>query len=624
MKKRLLIVLGIGLVTLLVATGLYYYRPVALYSVAPSGGTQKNTPIWTPQEVPAWTLVRGQELIYDMTYSGSGRFPGQTDEAFQVQLLGTLHILVLSEETDGYRVWLSIRPDGSPQLNHVPAPIQSSLLKGWIEGIGARLATRGFNLDPELPADMDDTVSQFWQSVCERMQVSLPTVLPTPIWEQEEIMAGGAVLARYEIDPTHLSPALLAEKIYIQKSFDASPVPQKKISGESLVLLNPRFEGLEQLQADAREVQELNGQSWSSDSSLKLQWQKQVTQTESRLASLESRWGESRGEPGSSQETSIQKAALGSLGLDDLWSQMLQPGTQSSQELYLKLKAWIYLHPAEIRRLMDRLKALDESDPSLKMAIRALAAAGQAEAQNALVELLDQRQEDVPLARKIITTLGLVPDPTPKAQESLERLSQAREDSAVRRSSRLALGMMGQRLSQNQDPEAQKRAQQLEFLALENLRQAQGLVAITEALAVIGNCGVSRMEDLEPWLTHPDPAIRGQAFFALRFARAGNAVDYLVDHYRIEASAEVRRQIMQAISLRTPEEAWFQATQKLLMQPLSDEDKITLAKCLVGTVRKYRESSLKMLAQLLEQTQDAAVRESLAKYQETARKQVAL
>jgi hypothetical protein len=44
----------------------------------------------------------------------------------------------------------------------------------------------------------------------------------------------------------------------------------------------------------------------------------------------------------------------------------------------------------------------------------------------------------------------------------------------------------------------------------------------------------------------------------------------------------------------------------------------------VGTVRKYREPSLKILAQLLEQTQDAAVRESLAKYQETAKKQVAL
>ncbi|HET9238965.1 MAG TPA: hypothetical protein VFO10_17030 [Oligoflexus sp.] len=624
MKKRLLIVLGIGLLTFLTATGLYYVRPEALYSKAPRSGSSRITPIWTPQDIPLWTLVRGEELIYDLNYSGLGHFPGQSDQGFQVELVGTLHILVLSEETDGYRVWLSIRPEGSPQLTHIPAPLRSTLLKGWVEGTGARLATRGFFLQPEISSETDGAVAQFWQSLGERTQVVLPASLATPTWDQQESMAGGATMARYEIDPTSLSPALFAEKIYIQKSFDAAPIPQKKISGESLILMRPHFEGLEQLQADTREVQDLNGQSWSSDTVLKLHWQKRITQNETRVASLEARWGQSQSEGGSSEEASIQKVALGSLGLEDLWGQMHQPGTQNSQELYLKLKAWIYLHPLEIRRLMERLKVLDESDPALKMTIRALAASGQPEAQKALVDLLDQRQSDVPLARKIITTLGLLPEPAREAQESLENFSRGPEDSPVRRSSRLALGMMGQRLSQVQNPEAQKRAQHLEALALQNLRQAEGLGATTEALAVLGNCGVSRIEDLDPWLTHPDPAIRGQAFFALRFAKPLNTPDYLVLHYPMEASAEVRRQILQAISLRTPDDAWFQALRKLAAQALPDDDKITLAKSLVGTVRKYRESSLKIIAQLLEQTQDAAVRESLAKYQETAKKQVAL
>jgi hypothetical protein len=183
---------------------------------------------------------------------------------------------------------------------------------------------------------------------------------------------------------------------------------------------------------------------------------------------------------------------------------------------------------------------------------------------------------------------------------------------------------MGQRLRQDQSAEAQKRARHLESLALENLKEAQGLAATTEALAVLGNCGVSRIEDLEPWLAHPDPAIRGQAYFALRFAGPFSTPDYLVEHYPAEASAEVRRQILQAMSLRTPDERWFQALNTLVKNPLPDADKITLAKSLVGTVRKHRAAALKILAQLLEQTQDAAVRDSLAKYEETARKQVAL
>ncbi|MDQ3231465.1 MAG: hypothetical protein M3Q07_06555 [Pseudobdellovibrionaceae bacterium] len=626
MKKRLLIVLSLGLATLVAATALYYYRPVALYSAATPPQTKKGALIWQPQDVPSWTLVRGEELIYDLNYAGSGRFPGQTGRGMDVQLQGSLHILILSEETSGYRVWLSIHPQSVPQLQHIPAPMRLSLQRGWIEGVGARLLSRGFQLEPNIPSDMDPTLAHFWQSLSERMQAVLPPVLQTPSWSQEETLAGATVIAHYEIDPTHLSPGLLGEKIYVQKSYDEAPSPNKKLSGESLILLRPRFEGLEQLQAEAHEVQELNGQSWTSDTTLKLQWQKQMSQTEARVASLESRWGQTRaeGRVESSQESSIQKAALGSLGLDELWSQMYQPGSQNSQDLYLKLKAWIYLHPAEIRRLMERLKGLDEDDPALKMAIRALAAAGQPEAQNALVDLMDQRQADVPLARKIITTLGLVPEPTLKGQQALERLSQSPEDSPVRRSSRLALGMMAQRLSQKQDAEAQTRARHIESLALGHLREAQGLSATTEALAALGNSGLSRLEDLDPWLKHPDPAIRGQAYFALRFAKPVSTPDFLVTHFAAEESAEVRRQIMQAISLRTPDVSWFQAVQKLLTHPLPDEDKITLAKSVMGSVRKHRQASLNILAQLLEKTQDAAVRENLAKYQETAKNQVAL
>jgi len=522
-------------------------------------------------------------------------------------------------------VWLRIQPEGATQLQNIPAPMRVSLQKAWIEGVGARLASRGFQIEPRMPSDNDPTVAHFWQSLSERMQVVLPLALPTPVWMQQETMAGGTVTVRYEIDPTPPAMDLPGEKIYVQKSFDAEPLPQRKISGESLILMRPRFDGLEQLQAEAHEVQELNGQSWASDSSLTLQWREMVLQNETRVAQLESRWGQSRaeGRTASSQEASIQKTALGSLGLDDLWEQMHQPGSQNSQELYLKLKAWIFLYPAEVQRLIERLKSLDEGDPALKMAIRALAAAGQPEAQDALVDLLDQRQTDVPLARKIITTLGLLPKPTLKAQESLERLSTAPEDSAVRRNSRLALGAMGQRLGQDRDPEMQKRAQHIEALAWENLRNARGLTDTTEALAVIGNCGITRIEDLQPWLKHPDPAIRSQAFFALRFAKPIETPHFLVSSHPAEASIVVRRQIMQALSLRPPDDAWFQAVQNLLKNPLLDEDKIMLAKSLVGAVRKHRRASLNILAQLLEQTEDAAVRENLAKYQETAKNQAA-
>lgn len=612
MKKRLLIVPGIGLVILLAGSALYRFRSQALssHSTIPDA---KTAAVWHAQDVPVWNLVRGQELVYDLRYRGSGKLPGQQEQALAFQLQGTLEILVLAEDSDFYRVWIHVKPEGQAQLMSLPAPMRSVLQKTWTEGVAARLALRGFHWEPILGADMDPTAAHFWRSLAERMQVNVPSLLDAPTWSQEETIAGDRTRARYEIDSTLLTPALRGEKIYLRKSFETA-----QLSGESLVLLQPHFEGLEKLDMQVRET--------LTDSSLHIQWQRQNQQDESRLAVLDTRWGKSRSDNRgqSSQETMIQKVALGSLGFDEIWNLMTQSGSQNSQELYLKLKAWIYLHPDEVQKLVDRLKGLDEGDPALKLGIRALAAAGQPEAQDALVDLLDQRKTDVPLARKIITTLGLVPAPTLKAQAALEALSQANEDSPVRRSSRLALGIMGQRLSQNPDADSQKRAENLEAQALANLRRASGLAQITEALAVLGNCGLTRIEDLDPWLKHADPAIRGPAFFALRFARPEVTPDYLVNQYPGEVAAAVQRQILQALSLRTPDNIWFRAVENLLKNPLPDTEKIVLAKTLAGTVRKHREESLKILGELLLHTDDPVVRETLARYQDTAKSQVAL
>ncbi len=563
-----------------------------------------------------------RELVYDLDYAGNGVFQGQGDRALEFRLQGSLHILILAEDSDSYRVWLRLESAGSSQLHHIPSPMKQSLQQSWMAGLSARMSQRGFFLQPLIPNDLDPIAGQFWQKLAERLQVDLPDTLPLPEWTQEEKVAGGTMLAKYAVEQSQSSSGLENEKIYLHKSFDGSPRPHLTLSGESLILLHARFEGLQQIEAQSREVQQLQGQSWVSESVLKLKWQRQNQLDESQVASIEANSKEShaKGKP-SSQETSIQKVALGTLSLDQLWTLLDQSGEQISQELYLKLKAWVFLHPNDLKLLLDRLQNLKPGDAALNMSIRALAAAGHPEAQEALVGLLDQHKSDGPLARKIITTLGLVSEPTRNAQKALEQMSRAAEDDSVRRSSRLALGIMGQRLSQSQDAEASKRAQDIEGLAWENLNQASGLAAITEALAVLGNCGVSRIEDLDRWLKDPDPAVRSQAFFALRFARPPGTPLFLVESYSKDASVEVRRQILHALSLRLPDLPWFGALDVLLAQALPDEDKITIAKALLRSVKTFREESLKVMGDLLQSTQDARIRESLADYQKTAKQQ---
>ncbi len=623
MKKRLLVVLGLGLAIFAVGSALYRYRPQVLYSDQSPIKLKEPAATIESVKVPNWVLARGQQLIYDLDYSGRGLFPGPKDQRLDFRFVGQLEILVLADEAGFYLAHLRIIPDQLSQLKTVPPAMRQVLERTWLRGIGAHLKNRGFYLEPQLDRENDPLVKEFWLRLAERLRVDIPETLGQGHWEQQETMAGGSLTSRYELDLTQLSGDQQNQKIHMHKTFEGTLKAQSRISGESLVLFRPHFEGPEKIELQSRDSQVLQGQTWASESQLKLQWQKQNFLNENRLVSLEAEWNKVQPSvKGSSGEISIQKVALGSMSLDDLWLMVGQADPQRSQDLYLKLKAWIYLHPEDLTLLMDRLRPLNDEDPALKLSIRALAGVGHEQAQAMLVDLLDQRKAHIPLARKIVTTLGLLPEPSERSQSSLEALSQDKEDSALRRSSRLALGIMGQRLSQQDNPEAVARADAIETQALETLRKAQGLAAVTEALAVVGNCGLSRIADLQSWLKDPDPAVRGPAFFALRLARPIETSQFLVDHYKTESAAEVKRQMLQALMLRTPDDRWFESIAQLLREPLADADKIALAKTLLATAKTRRRESLQILSLLQQQTQDLALRQTLAKYQEIAQKAV--
>ena len=145
-----------------------------------------------------------------------------------------------------------------------------------------------------------------------------------------------------------------------------------------------------------------------------------------RLASAERQTnrGEKLAARQSSQTTELafQRKYLGDATLASLLSALDKcdsPGGESETQLYLKVRALIYLQP-ETAQALGRL--LQTSDPASKKAavlLSALGAVGSNEAQAALVATMRARTEDEPLREKILFALSECDVPTPATEEAL-------------------------------------------------------------------------------------------------------------------------------------------------------------------------------------------------------------
>ena len=122
MKKRL--VLGLFVLAGFLAGIFLFYRWQQGTAVF-SGATK--LPPWRVQEVPVWTLVRGQEFIYDLNYSGPAVFGSSSKANSQYQVQGNLVLTVLGEEGDQYRVWLRLRSEKAEGLASLPVEVRQSL-----------------------------------------------------------------------------------------------------------------------------------------------------------------------------------------------------------------------------------------------------------------------------------------------------------------------------------------------------------------------------------------------------------------------------------------------------------------------------------------------------------------
>lgn len=263
-------------------------------------------------------------------------------------------------------------------------------------------------------------------------------------------------------------------------------------------------------------------------------------------------------------ESLIQKTELGELTAEKLLALLkaaqLSGKADAIQDLYLKFKALIYLHPEACGQIASLMKKENpQKSKAMLMLATALSTVGSPEAQAALVDVLQARSADVASAEILIPALGMTDAPSRKAEESLRDLIRSSEKEEIVSTAGLSLGAMAGHLA-DQDPDRSRaivESVQKDYLNAENDQQKKYL------LSVLGNAGASESLSLiDSALRSQNSEVQAEAAMALRFVPEREAQAKLVDLLGASGAGEnVKQAAAAALSYREPTRELSQALQ---------------------------------------------------------------
>ncbi|MBC7659444.1 MAG: hypothetical protein H7249_07020 [Chitinophagaceae bacterium] len=551
--------------------------------------------------VPSLHLARGDMLEYELS------FTGQTPESpVTFELDGNLRVTVFDEESDYYRVSLSLETDHTLGFETLDPKYKDLFLAGLNQPVAARLGRFGFDLTLEPQSMPVEQSLEFWQGVVDRTRVRLPSRITDLQFSQSEAFLTETLTAHYTVDAgSHPG----SNPLYIQKSIASSQQSKRQVEGETIVQMKNDLEEIDTLEFRSSET--IDSLKLTSQNAIKLRASRHLKIDEKAVVELE-RKSKAAKAPGGDIKGAIQANVLGSHDLPDIWASL---DKNADQQSYLLLKAWIYLHPQDMGALTAKLKDLGPDDPKLRSAIKALTAVGSPESQHVLVDLLQHSRNE--LAMRVASSLGFVQNPTAETEKALISLVRSQDAPELGRRAELALGVVGHTLKGIGED---ARADALEKAAFERLKASGDERQSITSMGMIGNLGPKSKQDLSPYWQSSDPAIRAQAYFALRASPESDMPQFLVDAYIAEPAMSVRRQILEALVLRTPDDQWYSAVDKLSSKKLDEEEQLVLAQTLVKNARVNREESMRLLSTMERKDGSDRYKSTLAQYQNLARK----
>jgi hypothetical protein len=195
-----------------------------------------------------------------------------------------------------------------------------------------------------------------------------------------------------------------------------------------------------------------------------------------------------------------------------LGSDVSAEGSDGETELYLKLKALVYLHPETCRRLGSF--AAGASSRRAGLLLGALASIGHADAQDAIIAVLERRSRDADFLIRLIPLFSTLESPTLRAERALRALAYGRERADVRATAHLALGAMAKTLSDD----APRRSQKIVSDFVAAFGPSTDPQDAHLSILFLGNAADRRYAPVLLKYSHDaSPEVRADAVHALRF-----------------------------------------------------------------------------------------------------------
>jgi len=413
--------------------------------------------------------------------------------------------------------------------------------------------------------------ANFVKSIITMQQYSVPSSLGrgTSIWDMEETGANGRYAAHYQV--TGMSGPLTRVTKTLARS--ASPPASDGANSAKTMQIVPQGRIEISVNRDQGVVRDLDGVSHedmlvqghllASQSTtiaahivsiLRLSQTDLATAT--RMLAIPGRAADAlnRSAHGLTpdQERAMQQQVLGSDSLHSLLDALadIDSGTASQDHqmnVYLKLKALVYLHPEASRSLGSRLLVADPASPSTQTITTALSAVGSSEAQDALCEMIRAKKEDLRALRGLVPILGSLHLPTQRVVVLLQELSRS-SSRDIRSMALLALGGAAKNLA----PVSPKQSSAIVGDLARQYSSSTTVDEQTTLLLALGNSGSERAEGIIlSQRNNHSPEVRRIVFAALGDFKSSASLQALCETLSVDQDPQVRSAAAQALGPRS-------------------------------------------------------------------------
>lgn len=295
---------------------------------------------------------------------------------------------------------------------------------------------------------------------------------------------------------------------------------------------------------------------------------------------------ESRQDFQTRQDRMMYESRLGSSTIQDIQAEYgrLQGAPPSKEnddrliEAFLKLRAFVYLHPDRLDAWVKDLATLPIDSTYVQSALSAMTNISSPGAQKALVEMSRMKEGDEKAMQTLITNLGFLQAPEDFVSDRIRELKASDQTRGI---AELAFGIMGSQLSKVDSPEASARLQEIESEIFAEVEAAKAPSDVAHYLGVLGNlASINSVALLEASLSSELSSIRENSVFALRDIDSESARQLIFRTLKTDSEELVRMSAAESLSHQRPSVETLQAVISSLEKESSDSVRTVLLRSL--------------------------------------------